>query len=482
MPAFFVLLSQIFFFGFIFGGGINAENNYFGVKIINPEFHPTLSKVWTIFFETKGKADLAVRPLDEITLEDIAFDYIACQGVKIAPIFEARKGIAIKNWQCPGQGAIVYHLKNLGNHELAFNFGGQIALAHNSSLTEYDYSVSSSVTRGAYYGKDFATSVPVGAVSSSWKTAGVEFTSAMYTNINSSNNVYATTTDTASSSFKQIIHDFYIKINEATNTVTQIDLTWEGRGSKNEETGAENDILMYMYDKTNSAWRPINSSLDNACNSSDCTLTYATTIISNYFDKGKGLRFLVQKYEAGHNCSSSPTTITCGKKETSSPSGGCIFQSNSEDSWAQCATSSNSCLTGNCLGTDFSCGWWTDSAQHFCATCKGCNTASPSCGNITANYADSQSYGCTTGQCYSCASGSCDNTGCEGLQCGCDAGNVCSAGTCVPSTPPNCTAACAGFSSGTCVPNIPTCLGIPTGTPDGNSLDCPVPNLCCCVP
>jgi len=464
----------------------NSAYRSLSINILNPEFHPLKNGNWTVFFETLGTSSLSVALNDQMTQQDMEFSYIACKGRKVTNAYSDGKKIVLPQWSCPGQGVLVFKVKKLGNHELKFDFGGKVAYARNSSVSNYDFSVSSSVSRMAYYGKDTANDVPVDTASSSWNVAGAQFTTQMYADANSSNDAYASTTDNSSSTFKQIIHDFYFKINETVANVEQVDLQWEGRGPRNEEVAADNDIRMYIYNFNASAWRPVNSSLDNACNSSDCTLTHSTTTnISNFFDVGKGIRFMVQKYEAGHNCSSSPTTITCGKNVTSTNyNTGCTYQANTQDLWNQCSTSSSSCLTGNCDGTLFACGFYNDSEQHNCNTCYGCS-GGPDCvpQNTLPGYGST--FGCTgtiDAECATCTNGTCETTSCEGLQCGCLAGLACSGGMCVESCQGTPTACCQGFgfAGGLCKPDENSCMqvgGVHVVECDGS---CGAPCFACC--
>lgn len=472
----FLLTIALFFSAILY----SFENKKLGLSIVNPETHPHEGKNWTVFFYTTGTADLNVYPLNKSTVDDLDFVYLICKDKKLSPKFDNKSILHFDNWQCDGLAALVYKVKQSGNHNFKFKFGNKIGLANNSSNVTYDYSASSSVSRMAYEGKDNATSVPVNIASSSWTVVGTQFTTGMYTNINSSNDAYASTTDTSSSSFKQIVHEFYIKINEATSTVSQINYYWEGRSAKSEEVESDNDLRLYIYDYTNSSWRLTSTSLDNACNSSDCALSHNTsTNISNFFDRNKGVRFMVQKYEAGHNCSSSPTTITCGKNVTSTTyNTGCTYQASTQDLWNQCATSSNSCLTGNCDGTIFSCGSYNDWQQHSCNTCYGC-AGGPDCIPQSTLPGYGSTYGCTgttDAECATCTAGTCETTSCEGLQCNCQAG-YCVSGVCVR----NCLSLCQsqGFANGSCYPDEMSCW-MAGGFPNGD-VDCTMPDrLCCC--
>lgn len=510
--AFFILLAILFAF-------LARIENSAQIVIGNPESHPRKGGNWTIFFDTKGKGSLWIIPQDQPTLNDLEFSYLACNGDKIVDVRIQDKTIIVPDWQCNGQSVAVFKVKTMGNHELAFNFADKTVLAHNSSQTTYDFTASTTVTRFGYQGQAYATTVPVAVDRTTWSIAsGTQFTAAQYIAASTSDNTYATTGATTSwfVAFPQIVHDFEFRVNEATSTIVQIDYHWEGKGTQNKETASQNDLRLYVYDKAGNAFRLGDSELNNSCTSTDCTMTYSTTSnIANFFDADKDIRFLVQKYEIGHNCSSSPTTLTCAYQATGTDTLGgevslaCTTQAGT-DYWNQCSTSSNSCSTDLCSTPGFgqsplSCGIWVDNAQHNCtAACYGCSASSPSstCAPLSATAgAASQALGCGdgdgcdvcssgscaavgagtgcgTGDCEACnGSGSCDTTWCEGQQCGCDPGEVCYSGVCGPVMPANCAIACGGI--GSCFPDAGTCF-MSGGTPDGNALNCLPTALCCC--
>ena len=471
--AFFILLAILFAF-------LAGLENSAQIVIGNPESHPRKNGNWTINFDTKGKGSLWIIPQDQPTLDDIEFSYLACDGDKIIDVKSIDKTIVVPNWQCLGHGIAVFKVKTMGNHELAFNFADKTALAHNSSQTTYDLSASSSVTRFAYYGKDYATSVPVKTDRSTWTiSAGTAFTSGMYTDVSTQNGVYASTTDTATT-FPQIAHDFLMRINEGTSTVIQLDWTWVGKGTTSKEAAADNDLRMYVYNFNTAQWTLGDSELDASCSSATCTMTYSTTTNpANYFDANKGTRWMVQKYEQGHNCSSSPTTITCAKVQTSTSYNiNCMPQTNSQDLWNQCATTYlGGCGTGDCSGTDFACGVYQDNDQHgTCALqCQGCKSDGTGCQGLTAA---AGSLGCgTPGDiCTACASGSClslpDGTPCGGS-------NTCQGGVCTAAGSP-CQTACGGGTNSCRANGQQGACFIAGGTPDGNDVDCIPTNFCCC--
>lgn len=457
----------------------NKFNNA-GLKIDNPESHPHTGKNWTIFFHSTGKADLTVKPLDESTINDLDFVYLICKDKKFYPKTKDKVGFRFDDWACDGLGALVYKVNVAGNHHFQFKFGKDIAVANNSSQTTYDFTASSSVSRMAYEGKDTASSIPVNVASSSWNVAGSQFSAGMYTNANSSNDAYASTTDNSTSTFKQIVHEFYFQIDEATTTVNRVDYYWEGRATQSYEIANDNDLKMYIYDYANGSWISASTSLDNACNSSDCTLIHSTTSITNSFDRNKGVRFIVQKYEAGSNCSTTPA-MNCGKVSTATPPASCVLQSNSEDLWNQCETTdSGGCGTGNCNGTYYTCGVYSDGAQHgnCTAQCQGCKSDGTGCGNINTS-PNSGLLGCS-GQCYACVSGSCTNVPCENLQCGCNVGYICKSGTC---SLPTCTQRCAaiGKTKYQCLNTNPQCTVLGKTVAPGQTTDCTggIP-VCCC--
>lgn len=455
--AFFILLAILFAF-------LAGLKNSAQIVIGNPESHPRKNGNWTINFDTKGKGSLWIIPQDQPTLDDIEFSYLACDGDKIIDVKSIDKTIVVPNWQCLGHGIAVFKVKTMGNHELAFNFADKTALAHNSSQTIYDLSASSSVSRFAYYGKDSAISVPVNTNRASWAIAsGLPFTGSMYADVATQNGIFASTTDTATI-FPQIAHDFIIRINETTSTVIQIDWTWVGKGTTNKEAAADNDLRLYVYNTSTGQWILGDSELDANCSSATCTMTYSTTTnLANYFDSNKGVRWLVQKYEQGHNCSSSPNTILCAKVQTSTPYNTiCTIQANTEDLWNQCATTDGGgCGTGNCSGSSTTCGLYQDNAQHgICTTqCYGCKDDGSGCQGLTAA---AGALGCgTPGDiCTACASGSCVSLP-DGTPCG--PSDTCQSGVCTPAgCGGDCKACCQGygFSTGQCVADSATCSGM----------------------
>lgn len=471
--AFFILLAIVFVF-------VARLGSTASINLWNSESHPRKGGNWTIFFDTNGKGSLWIIPQDQPTLNDIEFSYLACNGDKIINVKTIDKTIVAPDWQCNGQGVAVFKVKTMGNHAMAFNFADKVAIAHNSSQTTYDLSVSSTVSRFAYQGKDNATSVPVKTNRASWTiSAGSEFSAAMYTDVATQNGVFASTSDTATS-FPQIAHDFLIRINEATNTVVQMDWTWVGKGTTNQELAGDNDLRFYVYDNKNSQWILGDTELDGSCSSATCTMTYSTaTSPANYFDSNKGTRWLVQKFEQGHNCSSSPTTITCAKVQTSTSYNiNCMLQANTEDLWGQCAaTDGGGCGTGNCDGSDFTCGLYKDNAQHgSCTTqCYGCKSDGTGCVGLTAA---AGSLGCGTGGdiCTACASGSCVPLP-DGTPCG--PSMTCQSGVCTGVGTPCQTACGGGTNSCRASGQQAACFGA-GGTPDGNDTDCIPTNFCCC--
>lgn len=471
--AFFILLAILFAF-------LAGLKNSAQIVIGNPESHPRKNGNWTINFDTKGKGSLWIIPQDQPTLDDIEFSYLACDGDKIIDVKSIDKTIVVPNWQCLGHGIAVFKVKTMGNHELAFNFADKTALAHNSSQTIYDLSASSSVSRFAYYGKDFAISVPVNTNRASWAIAsGLPFTGSMYADVATQNGIFASTTDTATI-FPQIAHDFIIRINETTSTVIQIDWTWVGKGTTNKEAAADNDLRLYVYNTSTGQWILGDSELDANCSSATCTMTYSTTTnLANYFDSNKGVRWLVQKYEQGHNCSSSPNTILCAKVQTSTPYNiNCMPQANTEDLWNQCATTDGGgCGTGNCSGSSTTCGLYQDNAQHgICTTqCYGCKDDGSGCQGLTAA---AGALGCgTPGDiCTACASGSCVSLP-DGTPCG--KSDTCQSGVCTAPAG-TCTTACGpGTHSCRNAGQQAACAGA-GGTPDGNDASCLPTKFCCC--
>jgi hypothetical protein len=182
-------------------------------------------------------------------------------------------------------------------------------------------------------------------------------------------------------------------------------------------------------------------------------------------------------------CNTACTGSTCQRCDSYSNAGAgtCGYVSTAVDPNNECGTTA--CLTGNCSGTGYTCGYNT-SGEGACPTCQTCNGAtSGSCVNVTNNTQDTQGSNVCTATCKKCSSGSCVNQGAEDLFGQCTAGYIV-----VANTPPNggasqtCTYLCSnnttaaasdlcGNGTGSCATAVPTgCGSIGTDTNGTNAL------------
>jgi len=151
---------------------------------------------------------------------------------------------------------------------------------------------------------------------------------------------------------------------------------------------------------------------------------------------------------AGIDCDDTNASIYPGTSGGSTCSicnsdGTIAYQASNQDLFNQCGTTG--CLTGNCIGTAYACGYY-NTEQRNCPACQTCTGAtSGNCVNM-ATYYDSEGSNTCAGTCAAyCSSGSCIST---------DTG----AGTCTVST--NVRVASGGnghCTSGTCLPDSYYC-------------------------
>ena len=113
------------------------------INVLNVYSHPSEGSNWTVDFVTKGQADLKIIPNDQATIDDDEFVSLSClpaeasakegDGQNLQPQILAGDVIYYPNWSCSGTGQVVHYTKKAGKHTLRFEFGGEIAYAHNLS-------------------------------------------------------------------------------------------------------------------------------------------------------------------------------------------------------------------------------------------------------------------------------------------------------------------------------------------------------------
>src|SRR6056297_1150209 len=226
----------------------------FKLSILDLHSHPQTGDNWRVRFETEGEGDLKIIPNDQATIDDIEFTSLECNGKKLEPEILEGDVIYYPNWSCNKIAEINHHVKKAAPHKLRFEFRGEVKYARNSpdQYLIYDFAAGANeydltdTTDNSAYEKG-------GSLPSSPTDYDNEAGSSDYTNLESSNNSrwqtdLATTTDYYNSQ----IYNF--TIDEATSTLSSIDIEWEGYGSS-----TENTIYLKAYNYTNSTWTDITS-------------------------------------------------------------------------------------------------------------------------------------------------------------------------------------------------------------------------------
>jgi hypothetical protein len=101
--------------------------------IINPYSHPKQGGYWEVSFTTVGQADLTISPNDQNTIADLEFTSLTCDGQERTPQILEGDVIFYPNWECQKEGKVSHLVRKENQHELKFQFGDQIAYAHNWS-------------------------------------------------------------------------------------------------------------------------------------------------------------------------------------------------------------------------------------------------------------------------------------------------------------------------------------------------------------
>ena len=131
-------------------GGAKEE-----LTILNVHSHPQAGDNWTVSFTAKGTADLTITPQDQATIDDDEFVSLSCDDEERTPQILEDDVIFYPDWQCSGKGKVVHYTKKAGRHTLKFQFGGQIAYAHNSAN---DIKISGAIMQGVTVGASPAPS------------------------------------------------------------------------------------------------------------------------------------------------------------------------------------------------------------------------------------------------------------------------------------------------------------------------------------
>jgi hypothetical protein len=283
------------------------------------------------------------------------------------------------------------------------------------ATAEYDFS--DSENNKAYYKK---LDLPVNPADTTGEASSSDYT-ALATSDDS-----RWTTDDATTTGQYDSQIFKFKVNESENSINSIKAEWEGYGEI--ASGAYYTYLKIWDDEADS-WTELQSIDFDAATDQTASGTISSSV-GDYIDLSSYIYVLAASQKAknlGEACSSADectsgfcvddvccnntctgsTCQTCGAL-SSAGAGTCGYvNSNSEDPDGDCGTTG--CYTGNCSGSEYTCGYYT-SDEHNCAACTTCTGASSgSCVNITNDTQDSEGSNTCTATCKKCSSGSCVN-------------------------------------------------------------------------
>ncbi len=201
-------------------------------------------------------------------------------------------------------------LKNNENTTTFMYYGNPLATSKSSRKDVLDYKIynfTDTANNEAYHGKNSPGIVPVPVDRTTWDVSGVEFDPADYATVSSSDNGRVSVSADAGL-IQQVVHDFVFKIDENTGNIYSMNISWEGYGSKAEETESENDLRMYLFNKSASSFEMKGSKLDNSCpGPADCIMDVvlnSSALVGDYIDGAGDVRVVVQKYENGSGGSS----------------------------------------------------------------------------------------------------------------------------------------------------------------------------------
>jgi hypothetical protein len=106
------------------------------ITIINVQSYPTVYGNWTVRFNTTGKANLTITPINNTNFGvDIKFLELRCGGNIVNPVYDG-KSVFYENWTCSEEGRIINEVLKEGKHTLEFRFGDDVEYAYNLATLE----------------------------------------------------------------------------------------------------------------------------------------------------------------------------------------------------------------------------------------------------------------------------------------------------------------------------------------------------------
>jgi hypothetical protein len=107
-----------------------------GITIINVQSYPTVLGNWTVRFNTTGKADLTITPINDTNFDvDIKFLELRCGDNIVNPFYDG-KSVFFADWECIEEGRIINKVLKEGKHTLEFRYGDDVEYAYNLATLE----------------------------------------------------------------------------------------------------------------------------------------------------------------------------------------------------------------------------------------------------------------------------------------------------------------------------------------------------------
>lgn len=104
------------------------------ITILNPQSYPSVGGNWTVHFNTTGKADLTITPVNNTYFGvDIQFLELRC-GDEVVNATCNGTSVFYADWNCSDSetGYFIVKVLKAGNHTLEFRFGDDVGYAYNS--------------------------------------------------------------------------------------------------------------------------------------------------------------------------------------------------------------------------------------------------------------------------------------------------------------------------------------------------------------
>ena len=103
------------------------------VNVINVYSKPIVHDYWTVLFDTQGKSNLKIMPVNSTRLDkDLVFANLSCGKEKVSPVI--RNGsVSLDDYDCSDESKVDFKVLTKGKHYLKFIFGEDTEYAFNNA-------------------------------------------------------------------------------------------------------------------------------------------------------------------------------------------------------------------------------------------------------------------------------------------------------------------------------------------------------------